>query len=148
MENSNLIFAELAEAKRENAISLLKEAKLPTEDIDENVKLFVLENQGEIVATGGLEQMQEYGLLRSVSVKNSEKGRGFGQEISQKIENYAKSVGIKELYLLTNTAKDFFAKKENYESIDRNVAPEAIQNCRQFAQTCPSSATVMRKVLK
>jgi amino-acid N-acetyltransferase len=141
-------FTELLGIERETAILLLKDAKLPTEDIDENVKLFALESQKEMIGTGGLEQMDEYGLLRSVSVKDSEKGRGFGQEITKRIEEYAKSVGIKELYLLTNTAKDFFATKENYEIVDRNAVPEAIQNCRQFAQTCPSSATVMRKVLK
>jgi amino-acid N-acetyltransferase len=141
-------FTELPETKREMVISLLKDAKLPTEDIDENVKLFILENQQGIIGTGGIEQMKEYGLLRSVSVKNSEKGRGFGQEIAQQIESYAKSVGIKELYLLTNTAKDFFATKQNFEIVDRNAVPEAIQNCRQFTQTCPSSATLMRKVLK
>jgi amino-acid N-acetyltransferase len=141
-------FTELLGIERESAILLLKDAKLPTEDIDENVKLFALESQKEMIGTGGLEQMDEYGLLRSVSVKDSEKGRGFGQEITKRIEEYAKSVGIKELYLLTNTAKDFFATKENYEIVDRNAVPEAIQNCRQFTQTCPSSATVMRKVLK
>jgi amino-acid N-acetyltransferase len=144
----NIKFIEVSALQRETAILLLKEAKLPTEDIDENVKLFALENQQEMIGTGGLEQMQSYGLLRSVSIKDSEKGRGFGQEITKRIEDYAKSVGIKELYLLTNTAKDFFATKQNYEAIERNTAPEAIQNCRQFAQTCPSSATVMRKVLK
>ncbi len=140
-------FTEVIEKQREEAISLLKEAKLPTNDIDENVKLFVLKNEQEIIGTGGLEQMDEYGLLRSVSVKESEKGKGLGQKITQSIENYAKSVGIKELYLLTNTAKDFFDKKENYEVIDRNLVPKEIQESRQFAETCPSSATVMRKIL-
>lgn len=140
-------FKEASEKQRKEAILLLNEAKLPTNDIDENVKLFVLQNEQEIIGTGGLEQIEKYGLLRSVSVKESEKGRGFGQKITESIEAYAKLVGIKELYLLTNTAKDFFDKKENYEVVARNLVPNEIQESKQFAETCPSSATVMRKIL-
>lgn len=140
-------FSEASDKQREEAILLLEQAKLPTNDIDERVKLFVLQNNQEVIGTGGLEQMNDYGLLRSVSVKESEKGRGFGQKITQSIESYAKHIGIKELYLLTNTAKDFFDKKENYEVVNRNLVPKEIQESKQFAAICPSSATVMRKKL-
>lgn len=138
---------EASNIQREKAIMLLEQAKLPTKDIDEKVKLFVLQNGQEIIGTGGLELMKEYGLLRSVSVKESEKGRGLGQKITQFVENYAKSIGIEEIYLLTNTAKDFFEKKENYMIVDRTLVPKEIQESKQFAETCPSSAIVMRKIL-
>ncbi|WP_435354089.1 arsenic resistance N-acetyltransferase ArsN2 [Emticicia sp. SJ17W-69] len=140
-------FTEASDKQRKQAILLLEQAQLPTKDIDESVKLFVLQSEQEVIGTGGLEQMNDYGLLRSVSVKESEKGRGFGQKITQSIENYAKLIGIKELYLLTNTAKDFFDKKENYEVVNRDLVPKEIQESTQFAGICPSSATVMRKKL-
>ena len=89
---------------------LLSLANLPTIDIGENVELFSLEMDSEIIGTAGLEIFGRIGLLRSLSVLESQKRKGYGFLIVQKLESYVKAKNIKELYLLTSTAKDFFEK--------------------------------------
>lgn len=126
-------------------LALLSLANLPTSDICQNVELFSLEIDNEIIGTAGLETNGKIGLLRSLSVLESRKGKGFGLLIVQNLEAYAKTKNIKELYLLTTTAKGFFEKKCNYKVIERINVPIEIQNSQQFASVCPSSAVVMKK---
>lgn len=133
--------------KKSEVLRLLSLANLPTIDIGENVELFSLEISENIIGTAGLEVIDNIGLLRSVSVLETQKGNGYGQLITENLEKYAKTQNIKELYLLTTTAKEFFEKKCNYEVIERINVPTEIQNSQQFASVCPSSAVVMKKVL-
>lgn len=143
----NIEFKKTIPEKKSEVLTLLALANLPTLDIGDNVELFSLETNGNIIGTAGLEVIGNIGLLRSVSVLETQKGNGYGNLIVQNLEEFAKTQNIKELYLLTTTAKEFFEKKCNYEVVERiNVSTE-IQNSQQFASVCPSSAVVMRKVL-
>jgi amino-acid N-acetyltransferase len=131
---------------KQEVIALLQENNLPVSDLDEGKKLFALLQNDEIMGTGGLEFFDNCALLRSVSVRKDLQGRGFGKFISQELEKISKQKGIDCLYLLTNTAKDFFSK-EGYEVIGRGEVPESIKNSSEFSTVCPSSAIVMRKDL-
>lgn len=53
---------------------------------------------------------------------------------------------MKELYLLTITAKKFF-KKVGFDEIKRTLVPSVIQNTTEFKDLCPSSATCMRMIV-
>ncbi len=140
-------FGKMPPEKLSEVMALLTLASLPVNDIGKDVELFTLETNEQIIATAGLETNGRIGLLRSVSVLDSQKEKGFGLLIVRNLEKYAKNQGIKELYLLTTTAKDFFEKKLNYKVIERTDAPTEIQSSQQFASVCPSSAVVMKKVL-
>jgi amino-acid N-acetyltransferase len=63
------------------------------------------------------------------------------------IENLAKRKKIYEIYLLTETAENFF-KKLDYCIIQKELAPEAIKNTSEFSSVCPQSAVLMTKHLK
>lgn len=141
-------FGKIPSEKLSEVMALLTLANLPVNDIGENVELFALETNEQIIATAGLEINGLIGLMRSVSVLDSQKGKGYGLLIVQNLEKYAEKQGIKELYLLTTTAKGFFEKRCNYEVIERTNAPTEIQNSQQFASVCPSSAVVMKKVIQ
>ncbi len=141
-------FRKIPLEKLSEVMALLRLANLPVNDIGENVELFALEINEQIIATAGLETNAQVGLLRSVSVLDSQKGKGYGLLIVQKLEKYAENQGIKELYLLTTTAKEFFEKKLSYKVIERTDAPTEIQSSQQFASVCPSSAVVMKKVIQ
>ncbi|MER0437969.1 arsenic resistance N-acetyltransferase ArsN2 [Emticicia sp. W12TSBA100-4] len=141
-------FGKTPPEKLSEVMALLTLANLPVNDIGENVELFALETNEQIIATAGLEINGLIGLLRSVSVLDSQKGKGFGLLIVSNLEKYAKNQGIKELYLLTTTAKEFFEKKLNYKVIERTDAPTEIQNSKQFTSVCPSSAVIMKKVIQ
>ena len=144
----NIEFGKTPPEKLSEVMALLTLANLPVNDIGENVELFALETNEQIIATVGLERNGRIGLLRSVSVLDSQKGKGYGLLIVQKLEKYAEEQGIKELYLLTTTAKEFFEKKLSYKVIERTDAPTEIQSSQQFASVCPSSAVVMKKIIQ
>jgi len=141
------IFKKALASERVEVLSLLEKANLPINDIDGNVELFCLETDDGIIGTAGLETKGAIGLLRSISISDLQKGKGCGVAIIQHLENYAKSQHLKELYLLTTTAKEFFERKCNYEVVERTDVPVEIQSSQQFSSVCPSSAVVMRKTL-
>lgn len=140
-------FQQISPEQVSTVLELLVSAGLPISDIGENVLLFSLEANQSIIGTAGLEIIGNIGLLRSVSVAETQKRNGYGHLITQKVESYAKLQNINELYLLTTTAKEFFEKKCHYEVVERVNVPTEIQSSQQFASVCPSSAVVMKKVL-
>ncbi len=125
----------------------LGQAGLPTLDISEEVLIFGLyDNEDLLVGTGGLELYPPYALLRSVSVKPSERSKGFGKYLVRGIETFARNKGVEHLYLLTTTAASFF-ENNGYQVSDRRNAPEAIQSTAEFSALCPSTAILMYKKL-
>ena len=128
------------------AINLLKKNNLPTEDISDVTKLFVLEDEQSVVGTIALEYSGTEGLLRSLSVDERKRNRHYGSELVDFIETYARQQGVKYLYLLTTTADKYFSKKD-YKTVDRNSLPSYIIQTSEFTSVCPSSAIVMKKEL-
>lgn len=134
----------VTDAERQSAIAILQSHDLPTADIDEDKLLYVLHRAEKIIGTAGLEIFDDCALLRSVSVTNDEKGKGYGSVINDEIEIFAKESGINCMYLLTTTAKDFF-DRQGYCVIKREEAPEAIKQTTEFSSLCPASAVMMKK---
>jgi amino-acid N-acetyltransferase len=134
----------LTRKERQEVISLLQQQNLPVADIDEDKLLYLLLDGERTVGTAGLELFEDFGLLRSVSIIKEEQGRGYGRIINEQMENEAKESGIRCMYLLTTTAKDFFGK-QGYLAIGRDEVPEAIKQTAEFSSLCPSSAVLMKK---
>ena len=128
------------------ALELLKKNNLPTEDISDHTKLFVVTHNNEVTGTIGIEFYDDLALLRSLTVNEELRSKGIGKELVEFIEGYAKQNGAKELILLTTTATAYFSRRA-YQTIERNNVPEEIKKSPEFASTCPSSATVMKKIL-
>jgi len=127
-----------------SALALLKENNLPTEDISETTKLFVLEDNSCISGTVAIEYSGQVGLLRSLSVNSTNRSKGLGKQLVDFIENFAKREGVKTIYLLTTTAEKFFLK-QGYGLTDRNTLPAFIRETSEFSSVCPSTAIVMKK---
>ncbi|AUV83911.1 GNAT family N-acetyltransferase [Salinigranum rubrum] len=126
---------------------LLARNDLPTADVRANPGYFFVAFEGEQkVGVGGIERFPPDGLLRSVVVEESMRGRGAGAALCDRLEHEAASDGVDTLYLLTTTAADFFAAR-GYERVDRADAPASIRGTSQFESLCPDTATVMRKRL-
>lgn len=98
------------------------------------------------VGVGGVEVHGTDGLLRSVVVERSMRGKGFGHALCEALEREARADGVDTLYLLTTTAREFFVDR-GFEEIDRTDAPAAIRGTSQFADLCPATATCLRKSL-
>lgn len=122
----------------------LEQNRLPSSDIPIVLdKLFLGYLASEVVGIGGVEDYGEYGLLRSLVIAETFRGKGYGQVLCQSLANQARIQGIQELYLLTATADSFF-EKNGFERVDRQSAPDVLQQTTQFSQLCPSSAVCMR----
>lgn len=124
-------------------LDMLKLAGLPYEDLDKDKHLLVGYYDNEkLIGTGAMEIYGDYGLLRSVSILEEMRGKKLGSKITYHLIEHAKLSSLKGLYLLTETAKDFF-EKIGFELIDRNMAVEEIKASSEFTHVCPTSAACM-----
>ena len=127
---------------------LLGEAQLPTADLTEaHLESFLGRGTGAAPdAVVGLEIYPPVALLRSLAVKVDARGHGLGSALLADAERYARERDVKEIYLLTATAEEFFANA-GYERVPRDSAPAAIRATQEFSSLCPASSALMRKRL-
>jgi amino-acid N-acetyltransferase len=127
---------------------LLATCKLPTADLGaENLEhFFGCGEEGKPNGVIGVELHGKSGLLRSLAVAETARGRGCGKRLVKEAEQYAASHGVQSLYLLTTTAAAFFAAL-GYVKVDRAQVPQAIRDTEEFSSLCPSSSVLMVKTL-
>ncbi len=127
---------------------LLTLCELPHEDITPQhlSHFWVIKEKGEVLGVIGLEPFGRLALLRSLAVDPRFRKRGFAAQLTKKAEEYAASHKVKELYLLTLTAENFFLKR-GYQRIGRNSAPPQIQGTAEFQGLCPVNSVCMVKRL-
>jgi amino-acid N-acetyltransferase len=94
----------------------------------------------------GLELHGEDGLLRSVAVDPDYRGQGLAKSLVAAVIERATRVGLRSMYLLTTTARDYFARL-GFADCPRDAAPRAIRDSWEFRTGCPSSATLMKRAL-
>ena len=124
-------------------LDLLVQAGLSLAGVpDETAVLLVAEEAERVVGAAGLELHDGDGLLRSVATAPDCRGRRVATTLCEQIELRAESLGLRRLYLLTETAEGFFAKR-GYQRVERAEAPRAIAGSRQFETLCPASCSLM-----
>jgi amino-acid N-acetyltransferase len=127
---------------------LLTKTKLPLGGVNVLIDSFIVaEDDGRVMGVAGVERHGEYGLLRSVAVDPAVQGRGVGRALVERLIAESRENGIVELYLLTTTAEKYFPVF-GFTKINREATPVEIQETGEFTDLCPSTATVMRRVLK
>ena len=127
--------------------ALLVVNALPTAGIDDHWRTFVIaRDRGRIVACGGAEAYQFAALIRSIAVDPDYRSRGLGRRIVRQLLDRLASRGLREFYLLTTTAEEYFQKR-GFKKIDRDEVHPQLLNSREFQDACPSSATCMRLVM-
>ena len=125
---------------------LLAAEGLPVDDLAIEYLALSAEVDGELRGVIGLEAFEGTGLLRSLVVSQNARGFGLGGTLVAALEAYASGRGIRELWLLTIDADPFFAGL-GYVVEQRDNAPDAIQQTREFSGLCPGDAVLMRKTL-
>jgi amino-acid N-acetyltransferase len=106
--------------------------------------LFVARRAGEVVGTAALERHGRYGLVRSVVVADEHRGGGLGSRLLDAVEEEAGRLGLAGLYLLTETAAPFFARR-GYEVIDRDAGPNAVMASIEWSVVCSDTAVAMAR---
>jgi amino-acid N-acetyltransferase len=138
----------VARPTRPGATRLLESAGLPTSDLDDAQlqHFFFIGTETVPIGLVGLELYGEHALLRSLVVAPSARDGGAGTALVAHAEAHALSQGARDVYLLTTTAEDFFARR-GYVRIGREAAPEPIRSTREFSEICPASSAFMVKHL-
>jgi len=136
-----------AQPHRKAVIELLSAEKLPVADLPEILEHFIvaIEN-AQVTGVAGLELYGDYGLLRSLAVKPDRRNQGIAGKLLHEIDILGRSKGLRELYLLTETAPGYFEGK-GYRQIGREAVPEPVRASSEFSHVCPVSAVVMSKSL-
>jgi N-acetylglutamate synthase-like GNAT family acetyltransferase len=127
--------------------NLLLSAGLPTVGLEAAMgSAVVAEDGGILVGCAAVEVYGPAGLLRSVCVAPKLRGTGMGHTLVEAAEASALQRGVTELFLLTETAFDWFPRL-GYVRDRRDVAPAALQASPEFTGACPDNAVLMRKRL-
>lgn len=131
----------------ESIVGLLGTLRLPTEGVREHLGEFlVLEADGAMLGTVGLELYGDRALLRSLAVAGAARGRGGGAALVEAALERARTRGVTEIVLLTETAAPFFARR-GFEPVPRDDVVAAVRQSVEFRSACPASATCMRLCL-
>lgn len=142
---------EIRNARAEDGASileLLKKNQLPLQGVEKHLQDFiVISEDRHLIGCAGLEIYGMVALLRSVAIREDRRRQGLGKSIIKEIFNLARKREIKELFLLTTTAPDFF-NKMGFKRIERAKADSSIQQTEEFSRLCPCSAIVMVKELQ
>ncbi|MDH3267982.1 MAG: arsenic resistance N-acetyltransferase ArsN2 [Ignavibacteria bacterium] len=127
--------------------SLLNSASLPSVDIKKHlINFYVLENEENIIGTIGMEFYGDTALLRSFVVKKKCQKKGYGHILYQALISRAMKMNVKNIYLLTETADEFFSKK-GFKKLVRELVPHPIKQTNEYSTLCPSDSICMVKRL-
>jgi phosphinothricin acetyltransferase len=125
--------------------ALLSASSLPLDGARDHLDGFVVaESSNEFVGCAAIERYGDVGLLRSVAVSPSVRGRGVGVALVERCIAEASEIGLTSLVLLTTTAERFFPRF-GFAAVDRASVPDAVRASAEFTGACPASAIVMMR---
>ncbi len=126
---------------------LLERSKLPRDGLDAHVATtLVARDANGLVGTAALELYGTAALLRSVAVAAEQRGRGLGAALTATALDLARRRGVRTVYLLTETAAEFFPRF-GFRPIPRPAVDPAVLGSAEFTTACPASALVMARTL-
>lgn len=132
------------EADFDSVIQLLEQNRLPVAGVREHFKTFVVaKDGGKVVACGGSEAHPHVALLRSFAVQSDYRNGGIGRRLVRELLDRLAAHGIREFYLLTETAEPFF-KKRGFKTIDRDEVHPQLLSSAEFQGACPTTAVCMK----
>jgi len=132
----------------QGALDLLRRCDLPDHGVAERFgHYFVIrEDDGRVVGVAGLEVHGEDGLLRSLAVETDYRDQGLGAALVSAAKERAEKLDLRALYLLTTTAREFFAG-HGFTDTARTEAPTGIRESWEFVAGCPTTAVLMKRAL-
>ncbi len=132
-------------------LNLLMEVDLPGEGVKNHISNFLTLKSGgmdpELEPWGcvGLEIYGDSALLRSMAISPEYQGKGLGTVLTEAIIEDARKKGIKSLFLLTETAEDFF-KRFGFQLVERELVPEDVRQSIEFTKLCLEAPAMMLRI--
>ena len=142
-----IIYRLAAAGDRETIRALLDAERLPSSDLAASgVVLIAAKTRDRVVGCVGVEPHGDAGIIRSLAVAPEYRRRGIARSLVSRAEALALKGGLRCLYLLTESAVDFW-NKIGYVAVSRTEPPSAVRASAEFASLCSPSATCMKRVL-
>ncbi|MFQ5899751.1 MAG: arsenic resistance N-acetyltransferase ArsN2 [Candidatus Methylomirabilia bacterium] len=127
-----------------SVLALLADASLPREGVAEHFQHFLVARaKGRVVGAVGMEPYGPSVLLRSLVVAPEHRGRGLGRALTERLLQEAWGRDVKQVFLLTETAPEFFAKF-GFRRIAREEADAEVGGSVEFKTACCQSTVCMR----
>jgi UDP-N-acetylmuramate: L-alanyl-gamma-D-glutamyl-meso-diaminopimelate ligase len=123
---------ELAELDEEAA----RDAQFPS--------FYVLHNERGLVGTVALEVLGDDSVLRALAVHPEERGAGYGWMLADTAIAQARWRGVRRIYLLTESASDFFAAKFGFRVVDRSTLSKQVAGSETFTSQKGANLVAMR----
>ena len=135
-----------APADLDDVLGLLSAVNLPHDGVKEYFNSFLVTRDGEgrLLGCAGLERHGDVGLLRSVAVSPGLQRSGVGSRLTVAALELAAAGGLKEVVLLTTTARDFFAGRFGFTEAQRGDYEERLARSPEWNLPRCSSAAFLR----
>jgi amino-acid N-acetyltransferase len=122
---------------------LLQEAGLTRAGLGEpQCAMWVAVAGAELVGVIGLERYGRVGLVRSVATRSEWRGRGVAQALCREVFAAAEAAGVSRLYLLTETAAEYF-RRLGFVNVPRAAADPLLAGSAEFQSGHCASAVLM-----
>jgi amino-acid N-acetyltransferase len=125
------------------ALELLERCDLPRDGLEApDIFIVVAKNDDRVIGCAALEVYGNAGLLRSVAVNPAQRSEALGTRLVEWVLMYAEHSGLQQLYLLTETAAEYFPRF-GFRPIAREAVSPAIHASVEWTSACPESAQAM-----
>ena len=136
-------------ARREDMVdvrTLLARIGLPDEPArdDQFPSFFVLRNEQGLAGTVALEVLGDDAILRALAVSEEARGAGYGWMLADMAVSQARWRGVRRIYLLTESASDFFAAKFGFRVVDRSTLSKLVAASETFMAVKGAGQVAMR----
>jgi UDP-N-acetylmuramate: L-alanyl-gamma-D-glutamyl-meso-diaminopimelate ligase len=125
---------------------LLATVGLPEEPArdDQAPTFFVLHNEQGLVGSVALEVLGDDAVLRALAVHPEHRGAGYGWMLADMAVSQARWRGVRRIYLLTESASDFFAAKFGFRVVDRSTLSRLVAASETFTAVKGAGQVAMR----
>jgi UDP-N-acetylmuramate: L-alanyl-gamma-D-glutamyl-meso-diaminopimelate ligase len=113
---------------------LLDETGLSYPDLSEHLHevLVLRDPQKHAVGCVAMEMYDDAGLLRALASSPNRRGEGLGWMLADAALGRARRRGARRVYLVTESASDFFAEKFGFQAINRELVDAAVLDSSPF----------------
>jgi UDP-N-acetylmuramate: L-alanyl-gamma-D-glutamyl-meso-diaminopimelate ligase len=105
---------------------------------------YVLSNEEGIVGTVALDVLGDDAVLRALAVHSEFRGAGYGWMLADMAVSQARWRGVRRIYLLTESASDFFAAKFGFRVVDRSTLSKQVAASETFNAPRGTNLVAMR----
>lgn len=128
--------------------ALLSHWELPAIVPGGDVETLVMRNPEGIIGCVSLQCAGDYGFLFGLAVHPERRGTGLGWVLGDGVLRRARGLGLRKIYLLTNTAADFFGAKLGFSPVGLAAVDPAVRDSPNFAAAAAQpNAVCMELVL-